>query len=822
MSSCCYSPLAEGSIRLLRLMPHRDEHSPIQCQLFDCPLLDSENAVCIDQGNPNEKGLQVQSMAKIYAKASRVIVWLGETAADSDQALEEIRIAAVEQSTKSLINRANPLHTPSGPGPYPGATFGEEPPQKAILTLLQRPWFQRIWVLQEAAAARHVLIKCGHTEIDGYAFCSGLSALKLSYETCPDLQVLIRSVIYLIKGAVFRPRRATSQPGRFSLNICPLSELVDMYHTRKATERRDKVYALLGMSSDPNVAGLSADYDISWRQLFQRLVNFLISEEVFVDTWDDKEMAIIKGKGCVLGEVSSVERDIAWEDRQNVDVTWNAPRYFGMREKQTSRWTFQASAKSIQVGDAVCLLQGASRPTIIRPYNSYWVVIMIAVPPTDDPQATGHGRWIQGDGGELEPMVDELIKDNGVWTPLRLAAANGHEAVVNLLLGAGEVDPNAEDKYGWTPVLLAAANGQEAVVKLLFDTGKVDLNARDKYGWTPMLWAAASGHKAVVKLLLDTGKVDPDVKDKSEITPLWWAARNGHEAVVKLLLDTGKVDPDARDKDNRTPLSLAAESGHGPVVKLLLGTGKANPNRKFWNEWPPLSWAAENGHEAIVRLLLGTGKVNPDSKDNNGWTPLRWAAKYGSEAVVKLLLGTGKVDVNVKDIYGQTPLWGAAENGHEAVVKLLLDTGKVDLNPKDIYRQTPLWYAARNGHEAVAKLLLDTGKVDLDTKNEYGWTPLGQAVMKKHEAVVKLLLGTGKVDLNVKDIYRQTPLWYAAGNGHEGIVKLLLDTGKVDPDVKDENGLTPLNWAAKKGHKAVVKMLLDTGKVGPDAKDKEG
>ena len=35
------------------------------------------DTLCIDQEDNAEKGRQVQSMAKIYAKASRMIVWLG-------------------------------------------------------------------------------------------------------------------------------------------------------------------------------------------------------------------------------------------------------------------------------------------------------------------------------------------------------------------------------------------------------------------------------------------------------------------------------------------------------------------------------------------------------------------------------------------------------------------------------------------------------------------------------------------------------------------------------------------------------------------------
>ena len=136
-------------------------------------------------------------------------------------------------------------------------------------------------VLQEVAAARHILIKCGSTEVDGFAFCSGLNVLNLFNELPADLRARILSVTYLIRGAIFRPKYATNQSDNFSLNIRPLGELIEMYHTREATDRLDKVYALLGMSSDnPTVAGLFADYNISWKQLFNKLIHFLLPKLV--------------------------------------------------------------------------------------------------------------------------------------------------------------------------------------------------------------------------------------------------------------------------------------------------------------------------------------------------------------------------------------------------------------------------------------------------------------------------------------------------------------------------------------------------------------
>jgi hypothetical protein len=83
------------------------------------------DSICINQADEQEKGHQIQSMAKIYGQANRVIVHLGEAAEDSDQALEDIRVAAEDESLNLLQS---------------------EKSQKDIIKLLERPWFRRIWV----------------------------------------------------------------------------------------------------------------------------------------------------------------------------------------------------------------------------------------------------------------------------------------------------------------------------------------------------------------------------------------------------------------------------------------------------------------------------------------------------------------------------------------------------------------------------------------------------------------------------------------------------------------------------------------------------
>ena len=52
-------------------------------------------------------------------------------------------------------------------------------------------------------------------------------------------------------------------------------------------------------------------------------------------------------------------------------------------------------------------------------------------------------------------------------TPLSWAAENGHEEVVNILLGQEEVNPDKADNFNVTPLCKAAENGHEGVVKIL-------------------------------------------------------------------------------------------------------------------------------------------------------------------------------------------------------------------------------------------------------------------------------------------------------------------------------------------------------------------
>ena len=90
------------------------------------------DAICINQQDHDERTQQVGCMALIYASASSVIVWLGEPGPDcGDVALEDLRAAAAAIRVIS---------------PQPETTTPYREIAQRVFSLLNRPWFNRVWV----------------------------------------------------------------------------------------------------------------------------------------------------------------------------------------------------------------------------------------------------------------------------------------------------------------------------------------------------------------------------------------------------------------------------------------------------------------------------------------------------------------------------------------------------------------------------------------------------------------------------------------------------------------------------------------------------
>ena len=95
-------------------------------------------------------------------------------------------------------------------------------------------------------------------------------------------------------------------------------------------------------------------------------------------------------------------------------------------------------------------------------------------------------------------------------------------------------NPDTKNIRGVTPLWIAAAYEHEAVVKVLAHRTDVNVNSVSVSGRPPLFWPSSKGNERVVAVLIEAG-ADPDLVDENGATPVNVARKNGHGRVVKIL-----------------------------------------------------------------------------------------------------------------------------------------------------------------------------------------------------------------------------------------------------------------------------------------------
>ncbi|XP_050086792.1 uncharacterized protein LOC126571928 isoform X3 [Anopheles aquasalis] len=457
--------------------------------------------------------------------------------------------------------------------------------------------------------------------------------------------------------------------------------------------------------------------------------------------------------------------------------------------------------------------------------------------------------------------IDLEIEDLNGQTALNIAARNGHQEIVKLLLtykqplkdGTGRyrmIDVNHADRDGWTPLRSASWGGHTEVVKLLIETGVCAIDRADKEGRTALRAAAWSGNEDIVKILIEAG-ANVNSIDKQGRTSLIAASYMGHYDIVEILLENG-ADVNHTDLDGRNALCVAAlcgSSGYSRVISTLLEYG-ANTDQTDNEGMSPLLVSSFEGNAEICELLLENG-ADPDMADNMGRTPLWAACTSGHANVVKLLLFWG-CGIDCMDSEGRTVLSVAAAQGNLETVRQLLDRG-LDETHRDNAGWTPLHYAAFEGYADICVQLLESGaKIDecdnegkaalhlaaqeghngvieailnihrpcIDQRAHDGKTAFRLACLEEHFECIQTLLKYG-CDINSKDADSRTTLYILALDNKLKPVKFLLEYSNADVNIPDSEGRTALHVSAWQGHAEMVKLLITLGNANVNAMDLE-
>ena len=241
------------------------------------------DAICINQQNDHEKGPQVQMMASIFGKAELVAISYGvDTNATAELMLRvETQVSMVEsQPSRSPANRvcfSQQLQRHKATSGEKEATsdcltgnaqdaFRQDAAHfSALVDIGSRPYWSRLWVVQEIFCARStvVLHLNGHVPFQALLqFTRGLAHdfLQLTSDILPRWSACLRSLPMLrllinVAGA----RRVHKKSAPLSL-----SHTLQKFGDRECREWRDRVYALINIvTCPPAVRDLAIDYQVS-------------------------------------------------------------------------------------------------------------------------------------------------------------------------------------------------------------------------------------------------------------------------------------------------------------------------------------------------------------------------------------------------------------------------------------------------------------------------------------------------------------------------------------------------------------------------------
>jgi Heterokaryon incompatibility protein (HET) len=233
------------------------------------------DAICIDQDNVHEKATQIRILPTIFQSAELVFAWIGNDEDDSYQALE----ALLQIRTNELEPDVWPVGLPPIPPEWqhPGLPQMDSEVWRHIVVLFQREWFRRAWIIQEIVLASEVKIICGPWEI---SWDDIFAAVKICLDWSSTLGVAhnrVREMLYSLKPpyTLAQTRTAfkkTQLSPRFNMMA-----LLDEFAYTQSTKECDKLFALLGISSDAETAAFDPDYSSSIETIARRYAAEFIS-----------------------------------------------------------------------------------------------------------------------------------------------------------------------------------------------------------------------------------------------------------------------------------------------------------------------------------------------------------------------------------------------------------------------------------------------------------------------------------------------------------------------------------------------------------------
>jgi hypothetical protein len=226
------------------------------------------DSICIDQDNDEEKPHQIRLLRTIYRDATCVLSWLGP-AEESSIELSERKISV--DPALDYLSIEETSYRKSKIQHYPHRSL--KALVESLEALLNRPYWHRIWIVQEVLLARDIWIFCGTRILNWNELFS------FFFSNDP---ILAHKHITLSRSYAFnlvKERQAYKRMMRAILvdqGVRTLRDLLHVFFIYQSTVPTDKICGLLALCPGRNEA--IVDYTVSCSKSYGTIHRFLTSK----------------------------------------------------------------------------------------------------------------------------------------------------------------------------------------------------------------------------------------------------------------------------------------------------------------------------------------------------------------------------------------------------------------------------------------------------------------------------------------------------------------------------------------------------------------
>lgn len=265
------------------------------------------DALCINQNDLAERSREVARMRDIYASAWEVVTWLGPASADSDLAMVAVEwlsgrvesgrgLEGFYRETKTVDLRPLFIKWSRQISPMRKQTY------RALYDLFARPYWRRLWILQEIALAspssavicgsrgvtwRHVfraaaliqadecrlgwdVLEAAGSKFGGFDWDFTADRLPSGHTDTLSSEKLWK---LLLEIEILQEIQHSSSP----IETPNVLRTLSLSRDAQATNEKDKVYGILGLRSILGASQITPDYNMATTDIFRQFAQAMFS-----------------------------------------------------------------------------------------------------------------------------------------------------------------------------------------------------------------------------------------------------------------------------------------------------------------------------------------------------------------------------------------------------------------------------------------------------------------------------------------------------------------------------------------------------------------